>query len=153
MATAFERVEGQVGNSSKFSSGPAIVCHIASCVLLLELLTANLYGYFGDEMYHMACGEHLAWGHVDQPPLIALFAWLTRHLVGTSVFAIRLFPAVASFALVWLTGLLARELGGGRFAQALAALCSASDEYTRAHDPPVTHRSYWPTVIQEELHL
>jgi hypothetical protein len=62
---------------------------------------------------------------VDQPPLIAAFACLTRHLYGTSVFAIRLFPAFASFALVSLTGLLAHDLGGERFAQALAALCSA----------------------------
>jgi len=125
MATAVQRAHPQVIQQSKFFSGSAIVWHIASCVLVLQLLTANRYGYFGDEMYHMACGEHLAWGYVDQPPLIAVFAWLTRHLFGTSVFAIRLFPALASFTLVWLTGLLARELGGGRFAQALAALCSA----------------------------
>jgi hypothetical protein len=73
----------------------------------------------------MACGAHLAWGYVDQPPLIAVFAWLTRHLFGTSLFAIHFFPAVAGFALVWLTGLITRELGGGRFAQGLAALCTA----------------------------
>src|SRR6516165_4973494 len=106
-------------------SGPAIVLYVASAVLLLQLATANRYGYFGDEMYHMACGEHMAWGYVDQPPLIAVVAWLTRHLFGTSLFAVRLFPAFASFVLVWITGLLARELGGGRFAQGLAALCSA----------------------------
>ena len=110
---------------SRLASGPAIVLYIAAAVLILQLATASRYGYFGDEMYHMACGEHMAWGYVDQPPLIAVFAWLTRHLFGTSVFAIRLFPAFASFALVWLTGLLTRELGGGRFAQGLAALCSA----------------------------
>jgi hypothetical protein len=73
----------------------------------------------------MACGEHLAWGYVDQPPLIAVFAWLTRRLFGTSLFAVHLFPAVAGFVLVWLTGLITRELGGGRFAQCLAALCTA----------------------------
>ena len=110
---------------SPYVSGPALVLYIAVAFLLLQLLTANRYGYFGDEMYHMACGEHLDWGYVDQPPLIAVFAWLTRHLFGTSLFAIHLFPALAGFALVWLTGLLARELGGGRFAQGLAALCTA----------------------------
>lgn len=116
----------QLGDQkSKWTSGPAIVWYIAGAVLLLQLATASRYGYFGDEMYHMACGEHLAWGYVDQPPLIAVFAWLTRHLFGTSVFAIRIFPAAANFFLVWLTGLIARELGGGRFAQGLAALCSA----------------------------
>jgi len=115
----------QAEADSWFSSGPAVVWYIAGSVALLELLTANRYGYFGDEFYHMACGEHLAWGYVDQPPLIAVFAWLTRHLFGTSLLAIRLFPALAGMLTVWLTGRIARELGGGRFAQGLAALCSA----------------------------
>lgn len=73
----------------------------------------------------MACGKHLAWDYVDQPPLIALFAWLTRHLFRTSVFSVRLLPALAGLLIVWLTGLIARELGGGRFAQGLAAVCTA----------------------------
>jgi hypothetical protein len=76
-------------------------------------------------MYHMACGEHMAWGYVDQPPLIAVIAWLTRHLLGTSLFAIHVLPALAGFTLVWLTGRIARELGGGPFAQGLASLCTA----------------------------
>ncbi|HWR14212.1 MAG TPA: glycosyltransferase family 39 protein [Terriglobales bacterium] len=110
---------------SRFSSGPAIVLYIATAVLLLQLATANRYGYFGDEMYHLACGEHLAWGYVDQPPLIAVIAWLVRHTLGTSLLAIRLVPALAGFFIIWLTGRITRELGGGRFAQALAALCVA----------------------------
>ena len=125
MSTAAVASSRQVDIPSRFTGGPATVLYIAGAFLLLQLLTANRYGYFGDEMYHMACGEHLAWGYVDQPPFIALFAWLTRHLFGTSLFAIHLFPALAGFATVWLTGLLAHELGAGRFAQALAALCTA----------------------------
>lgn len=93
--------------------------------LALHLLTASRYGYFGDELYHMACGEHLAWGYVDQPPLIALLAWLTRHSLGISLFAIHFLPAIAGAALVCLTGLITRELGGGRFARALAGLSVA----------------------------
>lgn len=110
---------------SWFASGPALVWYIAASVTLLHLATATRYGYFGDEMYHMACGEHLAWGYVDQPPLIALATWLTRHVFGTSLFAVHLVPAIAGLVLVLLTGMTARELGGGRFAQALAALCTA----------------------------
>jgi len=125
MSSAAPSVPAQNDTESRFTNGPAIVWYMAASVLLLHLLTANRYGYFGDEMYHMACGEHLSWGYVDQPPLIAVFAWLTRHLFGTSILAIHLFPALAGGALVWLTGLIARELGGGRFAQALAALCTA----------------------------
>jgi hypothetical protein len=75
-----------------------------------------------DELYYLACARHLAWGYVDQPPLIAAVAWLVTHTLGTSLTAIRLLPALASAATVLLTGALAREVGGGRFAQALAAI-------------------------------
>jgi Dolichyl-phosphate-mannose-protein mannosyltransferase len=105
-----------------FTSGPAIVLYIALGKLLFHFLTAARYGIFRDEMYYSACSEHLAWGYVDQPPLIALVIWITRHIFGSSLFALRLPAALAGAALVWLAGKLAREMGGGRFAQALAAL-------------------------------
>jgi hypothetical protein len=125
MSTGAVSSDEQTGRHSWLASGPAFVWYIAGSVTFLQLVTANRYGYFGDEFYHMACGEHLAWGYVDQPPLIALFAWLTRLFFGVSVFSIRLLPALAGLLTVWLTGLMAREFGGGRFAQGLAALCSA----------------------------
>ncbi|HKT68148.1 MAG TPA: glycosyltransferase family 39 protein [Terriglobales bacterium] len=111
--------------ASRWANGPTLVAYVAGALLLLHLLTASRYGYFGDEMYHMACGEHLAWGYVDQPPLIALVAWLVRHTLGTSLLAIRFVPALAGAAAVLITGSIARELGGGRFAQTLATLCVA----------------------------
>jgi hypothetical protein len=103
--------------------GPAIVGGIALAKLALHLAAATVYGFFIDELYFLACGEHLAWGYVDFPPLTAAQAWLARHLFGDSAYAIRLFPALAGAGLVVLTGAMARRLGGGRFAQALAALC------------------------------
>jgi hypothetical protein len=106
-------------------SGPELVLAIAAAALLVHLIGAGRYGHFGDELYFMACAEHLDWGYVDQPPLIALVAWLTRHVLGTSVFAVNVVPALACCVTVWLTGRIARELGGGAFAQGLAALCSA----------------------------
>jgi Dolichyl-phosphate-mannose-protein mannosyltransferase len=108
-----------------FTSAMAIVLYIAAANLLLHLLTAGRYGFFRDELYYLDCAEHLDWGYVDQPPLIALIAWVVRHLLGQSLLAVRLFPALAGAALVWLTGKLAAEMGGGRFAQALAALAVA----------------------------
>ena len=88
---------------------------------LLHLLTNGRWGPFRDELYYFACADHLAWGYVDHPPLsIALLAaW--RALVGELVWGIRLLPAAAGAALVFLSGLLARELGGRRAAQGLAA--------------------------------
>ena len=94
-------------------------CGLAAAKLLIQFAGINHYGFFRDELYYMACGEHLAWGYVDQPPLIALVAWLARHLFGPSMVSMRLFPVLAGAAVVWLTGILARDLGGGRLAQFL----------------------------------
>src|SRR6516225_12270133 len=107
---------------SRFVSGPAIVLYIAAGKLLLHLLTAARYGIFRDEMYYLACAQRIAWGYVDHPPMTVFIAWFARHVFGESPLAIRLLPALAGAALVWLTGKLAREMGGGRFAQAMAAL-------------------------------
>ncbi len=107
---------------SRFTSGPAIVLYIAAGKLLLHLLTAARYGIFRDEMYYLACSRHMAWGYVDHPPFTVWIAWLVRHVFGDSPLGVRLLPAIAGAALVWLTGKLAREMGGERFAQATAAL-------------------------------
>src|SRR5690242_18754261 len=108
--------------SLRFSSGEIIVLALAGAKFVFHLFTANRYGIFRDELYYLACGEHLDWGYVDQPPLIALVAWIARHLFGDWLVGLRLIAALAGAATVWLTGKLARELGGGTFAQILAAL-------------------------------
>jgi Dolichyl-phosphate-mannose-protein mannosyltransferase len=99
-----------------------LLLSLALAKLLIQFAGINHYGFFRDELYYIACGEHLAWGYIDQPPLIALIAWFARHTFGESLFAVRLLPALAGAAVVFLTGWIARELGGGLFAQFLAAL-------------------------------
>jgi 4-amino-4-deoxy-L-arabinose transferase-like glycosyltransferase len=101
-----------------------VVLAIAAADLVFHLLIANRYGIFRDELYYLACSEHLGAGYVDQPPAIAFIAWIARHVFGESLIGLRFLPAVAGAATVWLTGKLARELGGGTFAQALAALAT-----------------------------
>lgn len=96
--------------------------------------TYTAYGFFRDELYFLACGEHLAWGYVDQPPLVAVVAWATRALLGDSLFAIRFFPALAGAIKLVLVGFMARELGGGRFAQIVAALTVLVSGVYLAHD-------------------
>ena len=56
-----------------------IVLLIAACKLVVHLYAGHRYGYLGDELYFLACSRHLAWGYVDQPPLIAMIAWVVRH--------------------------------------------------------------------------
>ena len=110
---------------SIFTSATAVVLYVAAGSFLAHMLTAGRYGYFRDELYYLACARHLAFGYVDQPPMIALVTWLTVHTLGTSLLALHFLPALAGAAMVWLTAMLARELGGGRFAQGLAALSIA----------------------------
>lgn len=94
---------------------------LAGAKLLVHLYTSRHYGYFVDELYYLACGDHLARGYVDQPPLIALAAKTSRLAFGDSLGAIRFLPALAGAGLVLLTGFMARALGGKRFAQGFAA--------------------------------
>jgi 4-amino-4-deoxy-L-arabinose transferase-like glycosyltransferase len=102
----------------------AILAYLASFKVLLHLLTNGNYGYFRDELYYVAAGERLALGYVDFPPFVALITAFTRLLLGDSTVALRFLPALAGALVVVLAGLMARELGGGRFAQGLAALAA-----------------------------
>lgn len=80
------------------------------------------WGYFRDEFYYLICGRHLAWGYVDQGPIVALQAKLTTALFGKSLAGIRMLSAAGGAARVFLTGILAWSLGGRRPAQALAMI-------------------------------
>ena len=79
------------------------------------------YGVFRDELYFIVCGRHLAWGYVDQPPVIPLVARISELLFGLQSLALfRTFASLAGAAEVALTGLLAWRMGASRWAQALA---------------------------------
>src|SRR5690242_5648697 len=105
-----------------FASGMAVVVAIAFGKLVLHCVFNNRYGYFRDEFDYLACGDHLAWGYVDQPPLLPFLARISRVVLGDSLRSVRFIPAVASAAIVVLTAMIAREFGGRRFALLLAAL-------------------------------
>jgi hypothetical protein len=106
------------------AGGLSVVASLAAAKVVLHLATTGLFGYgfFVDELYFLACSEHLDWGFVDMPPLFPALTALLRALSGDSLFAVRLLPALAGGALVLMTGLIARDLGGRRFAQGIAAL-------------------------------
>jgi len=99
---------------------------IAIVYFTLHLLTSTHYGYFRDGLYYLACSEHLAFGYVDQPPLIAVLGWIARYTLGTSLPALLFWPAVAGALRVILTAAFARELGAGRFGTVLAAALAAT---------------------------
>jgi len=99
---------------------------LAPATLKLALQPAFIpgYGLHGDELYYIACSEHLDWGYVDHPPLCALLLRGSRLLLGDSVLGIRFLAALAGAAIVLLTQLLARRLGAGWYGELLAALCA-----------------------------
>src|SRR5665811_1878015 len=87
-----------------YVTGFAAVALIVAARLLLHLLTANKYGIFRDELYYIACSRHLDWGYVDMPPFIPALTWLVTSLLGSSLFVIRLIPAIAGCGAIALTG-------------------------------------------------
>jgi hypothetical protein len=111
------------------TGGLAVALGLAAVKLVLHLLTNGGYGYFRDELYYLACAEHLDWGYVDQAPLIAWVAGAARALLGESLPALRFLPALAGALTVFLTGALARELGGGGFAVLLSCLSALVAPY------------------------
>src|SRR5437868_8538857 len=99
-----------------------VMIGLCAAKLLLHIFTSvRQYGYFRDELYYLDMARHLDWGYVDAAPLIALYA-KAALLMGGSLTAVRLLPAMAGSALVALSILIAREFGGGRFAQFFAGL-------------------------------
>src|SRR5215510_13629391 len=107
-----------------YSTESGLIAAFSVIALLVHFLTNGRYGYFRDELYYIACARHLAFGYVDQPPLSILLLRLSEALLGSSLFAIRLLPALAGPATVAITGLIARELGGRAWAIALG--CAGS---------------------------
>lgn len=101
----------------------ALLGGLSFVMFAAHMLVSGRYGHFVDELYYLACSHHLAWGYVDQPPLIAVIAWLERVTLGDSLPALRFLPAVAAGLRVLLTGLIARELGARRFGMLLACVC------------------------------
>ncbi len=102
----------------------AIPAAAALATLIVHLIANPHYGFFRDELYFVICGFRPAWGYVDQPPIVPLLA-AGSQLFGHSLFLLRAVPAFFAAASVYMTCLLAIELGGGAFAEFFAALVAA----------------------------
>lgn len=88
----------------------------------LNLLAISHFGFHRDELLHLALADHLDWGYKEVPPFIAIVGKISNLFFGDSIFATRVFPTIASGLIIWLTGLITVELGGKKFAIALACL-------------------------------
>ena len=108
---------------SSLTSTTALLAYLGLADFVVHMLFAGNYGYFRDELYYIVSGtQHLSMGYVDFPPMIAYIAALLGVVSQDSLVSIHVVPALAESALVVVAGLIARELGGGRRAQLLAAV-------------------------------
>jgi hypothetical protein len=132
-----------------------IALHIIGALVAVKLLlhfATNAFGpyeFHRDEFLYMAMGEHLRLFAMDFPPAMAMLSEVTRGVFGDSLFALRLPPAILSTALLVLAVLTARELGGGRFAQGLAALAVLASPLFLGSGSlfqPVVLDQFWWTV-------
>lgn len=144
--------------SSMHAGGPAslalwIIIAAAAFKLAMHVTTAIItpYEVHRDEFLYLAMGEHLRLWGMDFPPAVAILAQLMRHTVGVGLAALRIVPALFSTALVILSALTARELGGGRYAQGLAALTViASAAFMRSgalFQPVVLDQLSWTVAL------
>ena len=101
-----------------------ILAFLSVIMVIIFMISSIIkpYGFFIDELYFMACSKRLAWGYVDQPPLSIALLWMMQHLFGNSIFVIRILPALSIAATVFITGLIARRLGGGLVSMLLSGL-------------------------------
>ncbi len=120
------------GPRRAFSAIPWPVLLVASLMVALLLALSGAYGFHGDEMYYVVAGQHPALGYVDQPPLTPLLSAASVAVLGVSPTAVRLLPALEMALIVVLTALIARDLGGSRRAQLIAAITAALSGYLGA---------------------
>jgi 4-amino-4-deoxy-L-arabinose transferase-like glycosyltransferase len=97
------------------------VAGVALAVVGVLLAAAPSYGYHRDELYFRILADNPAWGYVDQPPLTPMLVKLAIAVLGDTVWALRAPAAILVGVCAVLAALIAREVGGGRGAQTLAA--------------------------------
>jgi hypothetical protein len=114
--------------------------------VVLNLFAMPHFGFQRDEMLHLAIGDHLAWGYKEVPPFIAVLARISTVVFGSSIFATRIFSTLFAGAIIWFTGLITVELGGRKFAIALACLALIFSPAFEASDylfQPVVFDQFW----------
>jgi 4-amino-4-deoxy-L-arabinose transferase-like glycosyltransferase len=99
---------------------------IAFAVMLIHVVTNSRYGFHRDEFQFLSDARHLDWGFVAYPPVTPFLERMGLQLFGVSMVGLRMFSVIAQAVAIVVTGLMARELGGGRLAQITAALVVAT---------------------------
>lgn len=112
--------ETRSSQASRRTSDVAVLVYVAAATVLVHVLTGHQYGFHRDELATLEDARHLDWGFVAYPPVTPFFGRLSLMLFGTSLAGFRFFAGVAQAVALLVTGLMVRELGGGRGAQLVA---------------------------------
>jgi hypothetical protein len=134
----------------RFRTAPRVIAlhpsvyFLAFSAFLLHIAFNGRFGYFRDELYYAACGQHFAWGYLDHAPLAPWLAQLSRTFMGDSLRALRLLPALAAGAKIFFAAWIARELGGGKCAQFLACIAVLCAPIYLTFDNLFTMNSFEP---------
>jgi dolichyl-phosphate-mannose-protein mannosyltransferase len=104
---------------------------LAAAQFAVLVATSTRYGYHRDELYFIVAGSHPALGYPDQPPLVPLICW-AMHSLWHSLALLRLPSELVAAGTTLLAGEIAREIGGSRRAQVIAAACTASSGFALA---------------------
>jgi hypothetical protein len=115
---------------------------LAALSIILHALTNGRYGFHRDELASLDDGRHLAWGYVAYPPLTPLLARIAFTLFGPSLIGMRFSATLAISIVIVLTGLMARDLGGRRFAQIVAAVAAAISPVALFHGSVLMYTSF-----------
>jgi len=99
-----------------------VICFLALFSIALHLFVSQNLEYHRDELLYFSLGQHPAFGYASVPPVVGWIAWLMQNIFGYSVFAVRLFPAFLSGAMIILAAAISKELGGSRYASFMAAI-------------------------------
>ncbi|HEY3707334.1 MAG TPA: glycosyltransferase family 39 protein [Terracidiphilus sp.] len=100
----------------------AVLLAIATVFALGHILTNGRYGFHRDELQFLSDARHLDWGFVAYPPLTPFLQRIGLTLFGLSLTGLRLLSVVAQAAVIFVCGLMARDLGGNRLAQVATAV-------------------------------
>jgi hypothetical protein len=151
------KLTSRPSTGQSFTPRPPVAIAVAGTFAAVKLglhlfvLAVTPYGVHRDEFLYFSMGEHLRFWRMDFPPAIALLANLSRALFDHGLAAVRVLPAIEGTILLILGMLIARELGGGRFAQGLTAVCMLSgilfQRTSTLFQPVVLDQIWWTLAL------
>jgi Dolichyl-phosphate-mannose-protein mannosyltransferase len=122
-AAESDHIRSDAGTMRRNSLLP--VLYIAAAAGLLHIVTNGRYGFHRDELQFLSDARHLDWGYVSYPPLTPFIERISLGLFGLSMIGLRLFSVIGQMLVIIVSAMMARDLGGGRFAQVSTALAVA----------------------------